>query len=187
MEPLRLKQMATRVAQWINNTHPWQDIINEEIPKPPADRNPLLVYSGMSGVSIATAIQQELMNINANWVQCLPRPSKHVIACYVRKPDEKSHGLGRVEMRYPCKMSEIPQRYYPIFVDDFISSGDTFTRVRKILAEPGEFSVPFTWPGELWYGALESMITWGYEDTFETTRAGYCRWTSSFGWNRLEK
>jgi orotate phosphoribosyltransferase len=68
-----------------------------------------LVYSGMSGVSIATAVMLELRRTH--------RYAPHM--AYVRKKNEQSHG-SPVEFTHMARTADAF-----IFIDDFISSGAT--------------------------------------------------------------
>lgn len=79
--------------------------------------HPILIYTGLSGITAATAI-----SIN------LPDNFSHGLA-YVRKNGEKSHGC-KVERggNYPATDIEKANAKY-IFVDDFYASGKTATRV----------------------------------------------------------
>lgn len=80
-------------------------------------RYPVLVYRGMSGISAATALslQLHILGIQHGMV-------------YVRKENEDSHG-DEIE-REPFE-NDNPTF---IFVDDFISSGDTKSKcLRKIM------------------------------------------------------
>ncbi len=76
---------------------------------------PILIYSGMSGITAATALS---LNFNHDF--------KHGLA-YVRKNSEKSHGC-KIERGgdYPETNEEPSTRY--IFVDDFYATGDTAKR-----------------------------------------------------------
>ena len=70
---------------------------------------PVLVYSGMSGIAAATALSIALDNIGVQFGMI-----------YVRKENEKSHGH--------VTEYEIPEGFDSctyIFVDDFICEGDT--------------------------------------------------------------
>lgn len=71
--------------------------------------NPVLVYSGMSGVAAATALSIALDNIGVEFGMI-----------YVRKENEESHG-EKIEYEIPDRFNS---RTY-IFVDDFIASGET--------------------------------------------------------------
>lgn len=78
------------------------------------DRVPVLVYSGMSGIASATVLSLVL--------------HKHGVVfgmVYVRKVGEQSHGYG-IEHHLPeLWSSEGYARLEPVFVDDFISTGET--------------------------------------------------------------
>lgn len=78
--------------------------------------NIMLCYTGMSGISSATALMLKLHEKNIL-----------VEMCYVRKPDEESHG-NPVEL---STTSDYCPSFTKIFVDDFIASADTFRRVES--------------------------------------------------------
>lgn len=78
-----------------------------------------LVYSGMSGISLATAI--------------MLGSSFPFEMAYVRKPEEESHGL---QVEYSDRPARGAQDIVGVFVDDFISSGATLRRCRKAVPFP---------------------------------------------------
>lgn len=78
---------------------------------------PLFCYTGMSGVSHATALALALQSYRSGF--------KFGMA-YVRKDNEKSHG-NNVETAYPGHMED----YELVFVDDFVMSGTTFKFVQE--------------------------------------------------------
>lgn len=71
--------------------------------------NPVLVYSGMSGIAAATALSIELDNIGVEFGMI-----------YVRKENEESHG-EKIEYEIPDGFNSLTY----IFVDDFIDLGET--------------------------------------------------------------
>ena len=71
---------------------------------------PLLVYSGMSGISFATLLGLHLGKLN-----------KRYGMAYVRKDKEESHGQ---KIEFTIYSSDA--KYQFVFVDDFICSGSTF-------------------------------------------------------------
>lgn len=86
----------------------------------------VLFYSGMSGVASATA----LTTVISVATDAVPSIASLV---YVRKEHERSHGE-------PIEISvlndiEPTDRLIPIFIDDFICSGDTFLYVKKQVAK----------------------------------------------------
>lgn len=91
--------------------------------------SPLIAYSGMSGISMATAVAMMLR---------LKHPKFKFGMVYVRKDDEKSHGRP-VEF----VISDDVAQYMLVFADDFISSGTTGNFVyRKCCEElPGYVNV----------------------------------------------
>ena len=100
--PDMMADFATQKSQVLRN-----------IFKKPEFKNliPILCYSGMSGVSHATALALALQK------------KKFVFGmAYVRKEKEKSHGQ-QVEWNFPERKNK---KYILVFVDDFISSGATF-------------------------------------------------------------
>lgn len=76
---------------------------------------PVFCYSGMSGISHATALSLAVAAQN---------PEFEFGMAYVRKDKEESHGRP-VEYNFP----ETSKKGYLVFVDDFISSGETMVRV----------------------------------------------------------
>ena len=78
---------------------------------------PVLVYTGMSGISAATALSLQLHVIGI----------KHGM-CYIRKKNEKSHGNTiEWELLTDWEKDDVT----PIFVDDFIDQGKTLGYVVK--------------------------------------------------------
>lgn len=96
------------------------------------DRVPVLVYAGMSGIASATVLSLEL--------------HKHGVVfgmVYVRKVGEQSHGYG-IEYSLPVPHMLYQEEYMrlePVFVDDFISTGETMryciSRLREKRGEMG--------------------------------------------------
>lgn len=79
--------------------------------------NPILLYTGMSGTSLATAVAIELDRLEQNSYQA-----------YVRKDTEESHSWRQIERTYGddwAKAEAIPRQFY--FIDDFVDSGKTLT------------------------------------------------------------
>jgi hypothetical protein len=79
---------------------------------------PVLCYTGFSGITLATLIAQH--------IRMLGMRVEHI---YVRKEGEKSH--GGVYYEFSCR--NLGSQAVPLFVDDFISTGDTHEHVRKNL------------------------------------------------------
>lgn len=96
---------------------------------------PILIYSGMSGIALATGLAMELHRTYPNF---------NFAMGYIRKPDEKSHG-HILEYSLPRTYYDgneyihIPQenlKFTPVFVDDMVSSGVTlFYTYEKFLEE----------------------------------------------------
>ena len=78
----------------------------------------VLCYTGMSGVAYATALMLELTSAGV----------LHKM-CYIRKPDEKTH--GRPVERSELLFVDDGDTY--VFVDDFIESGATLRYVGECL------------------------------------------------------
>lgn len=76
----------------------------------------VLCYSGMSGISSATILGLKLREVG-----------RLAGMMYVRKERESSHGISVEREWWHVRYRAIQ----PIFVDDFISSGETFGRVVK--------------------------------------------------------
>lgn len=80
---------------------------------------PVLVYTGMSGTSMATAL--------AMYIRILaPNLKFHMV--YIRKDNEDSHG-AKVEHTL-SKYHDRDVQHVGVFVDDLISSGETLQRCR---------------------------------------------------------
>jgi orotate phosphoribosyltransferase len=77
---------------------------------------PVLVYTGLSGVSTATALALALDEYEVKYGMA-----------YVRKTGEQSHG-SPVERTGNISAGV---KYYMVFVDDFICGGDTAHRCYK--------------------------------------------------------
>lgn len=88
------------------------------------DTYPVLVYSGMSGVAIATALSIELYKSH---------PEFKFYMAYVRKDTEISHGRS-IEYSYDVRYGG-PGTYSSeargVFVDDLIDSGKTLRYVSQ--------------------------------------------------------
>lgn len=80
----------------------------------------VLIYTGMSGISAATAIA----------CAQLARHRKPSRMCYVRKLNESSHGLHVETEDAPWSTLSMA-----IFVDDFVSSGRTLSHMVSTLSE----------------------------------------------------
>lgn len=100
------------------------DILFEEFfIKKPEYVEPVLCYSGMSGVSAATAISYFLFKeLTTREVQDHAAFSM----LYVRKPNEESHGRHvEYDIIYSKMSGWRPKQFALVFVDDFICSGAT--------------------------------------------------------------
>jgi orotate phosphoribosyltransferase len=88
----------------------------EDLVAKAAGKRIVLVYSGMSGVSFATALSiavETQYNVEVDMI-------------YVRKENEASHGR---KVEHSLGVFQTPS--FIVFVDDFISSGATAYRCRK--------------------------------------------------------
>lgn len=91
---------------------------------------PILIYSGMSGTALATATALTYQNLIDRHNFAKPEEDRLPILgqIYCRKDHEQSHGL-------PIERSNVSidkyEDYLFIFIDDFISHGDTFYRCFK--------------------------------------------------------
>ncbi len=99
-----LSQSPRRLGEWASDV---AAMIKE------SGISPVLVYSGMSGVSAATALSLALHPLGVNY---------HM--CYIRKENEVSHGV-KIEHTFVGWDDKIPEGFTLVFVDDFISSGTT--------------------------------------------------------------
>lgn len=86
----------------------------------PTDTVPVLVFTGFSGIAFATALALEFHKLD-----------KPVDMMLVRKQGEPSHGTP-----IHCSTSDFKDRTY-VFVDDFIDSGATFTRLNTVVKAYG--------------------------------------------------
>ena len=86
----------------------------------PTDTVPVLVFTGFSGIAFATALALEFRKQN-----------KPIDMMLVRKQGEQSHGTPVHSSTFKLK-----NRTY-VFVDDFISSGATFTRLNTAVSHYG--------------------------------------------------
>lgn len=83
-----------------------------------------LIYSGMSGIALATAVQLAYYSEYEKKLQMI----------YVRKENEFSHG-NAVEFNFIPYESGNNTNHNLIFVDDFIDTGDTIVRCLDAFAE----------------------------------------------------
>lgn len=96
--------------------HKWAENMALKVAKKTAELGPMtLCYAGMSGTAHATALALACHRLD---------PDMCVGMVYVRKEEEQSHGLP-LEYSYPANSHK-----HFIFVDDHISSGNTFKRVK---------------------------------------------------------
>ena len=101
----------------------WAEMVAADIRQLMEDNpkiTPVLLYTGMSGISAATAIMMHLgrhHNCSVGMV-------------YVRKPDEKSHG-ARIEYANLQKLERKQTKPFFIVVDDFIHSGETVLNILR--------------------------------------------------------
>lgn len=86
------------------------------------DFHPVLCYSGMSGVALATALSLALQRLD---------PYFKFDMMYVRKPNEDSHG-GNIEVTVGLFSGNQHKKAVGVFIDDFIEEGKTFRYVRDV-------------------------------------------------------
>lgn len=117
-------------AQKPNLLVPWSNKVAENLYSffKDTETMPVLIYSGMSGISCATSIMQSFYNLF----------QKNLFMIYVRKENEESHGTsleyenlsltpdGNSFFNYDYSVQKIQSCL--VFVDDFISSGSTLYR-----------------------------------------------------------
>lgn len=108
-------------AQNPSNLYPWAREAARELIVWAEENNycPILCYSGMSGISTATAISIALY---------IKKPSFSFGMVYVRKAEEESHG-NSTEYNIPYNTS----KKVMVFVDDFVATGTTFERVKEAI------------------------------------------------------
>jgi orotate phosphoribosyltransferase len=106
-DPARLARIAdrnaTKLIEYMTANYP--------------DCIPVLMYRGMSGIANATAVS---LALHAKGYK------KHRMI-YVRKKNEDSHGC---DVETSVSFTD-PDKVVLVFVDDFISSGETFKAVAK--------------------------------------------------------
>ena len=116
LSPKHMKKWAKEEAKWIVNT------LNRRARKP----FPVLVFSGMSGTNHAAYLASALSDLKLDFGQM-----------YVRKPGERSHGNSVAEVTdnlFDYETTSKRQRTYTIiFVDDFISEGNTLKRCVQVV------------------------------------------------------
>jgi orotate phosphoribosyltransferase len=107
----------TKLAKWA------KDMAKSLTQKRKPGQSYVLCYSGMSGISLATALALEYA-----------KKDKTLGMMYVRKKGEKSHGCT-VE----SEMRDTKKNVMFVFVDDFVSTGETrnytINQARKELKE----------------------------------------------------
>ena len=101
-----------------------EDRATELLQRIPTDSVPILVFTGFSGIAFATALALEFH-----------KREKPIDMMLVRKKGEQSHGTP-----VHCSTSDFKDRTY-IFVDDFIDSGATFTRLNAVVSHYGGISL----------------------------------------------
>ena len=82
---------------------------------------PVLCYTGLSGIALATALSLEL-------VRKYPRFKFDMVN--VRKPGDKNHGHA-----IECTNASLDDGDYLVFVDDFIDEGKTLRRMKRVLSK----------------------------------------------------
>lgn len=97
-----------------------EERVNELMERLPKDCTPVLVFTGFSGIAFATALALEFHKLG-----------KPIDMMLVRKQGEPSHGTPT-----HCTTADFKDRTY-VFVDDFISSGATFTRLNTVVKAYG--------------------------------------------------
>jgi len=96
------------------------------------DRKPMIVFTGLSGISLGTAI-----------LMMAAEDSFDIMSIYVRKEDEVSHGYD-FESSYPSSWS-IRSAEVIYFVDDFVSSGATARYAKKSLIRHCPYTKVLPW------------------------------------------
>ena len=124
-----------------------------DVPMTTDGHRPVLVYSGMSGIGMATGLA---MHLHVN------HPDFEFAQLYIRKPGESSHGL-RIEMsaNHVDEMASGSSAYrhflnetcYPVLIDDCISSGATFGRIHQALERSS-----LNWSNSRWRALLEDGL-----------------------------
>lgn len=99
-------QLTENLAKWAQKT----------AKKLPMDRPYLMIYSGMSGVALATALSLAMARVK----------KLDFAMMYVRKSTESAHSGKQDQISYPSHSRREDRTL--LFVDDLIDSGDTFER-----------------------------------------------------------
>lgn len=117
-----MEQQHYSYAQSLTHLREWAEQVAKQMIDPMCGQMGfLLCYQGMSGVGTATALGLALEGRGAT-----------VGMVYVRKHNEQSHGSRTAEVSIDKLLDRIVHRVELVFVDDFVCTGETFDRVRKI-------------------------------------------------------
>lgn len=95
----------------------------KEIVATVTEKDPILVFTGFSGIALATAVSIELSKLNFEF---------HMLM--VRKEGESNHCHGE---SIQSSISRIHKDCCFIFVDDFIDSGKTLSRMDTVVSKFG--------------------------------------------------
>lgn len=111
---------AQKISELIPWSHKIAKYIHENFKNVNDDEIPVLIYSGMSGTALATALACAYYNVSGG---------KTIHMMYVRKDSELNDCHGdKLECETLGRFHETGYNIHAIFVDDFVSSGATFKR-----------------------------------------------------------
>lgn len=173
MDPRNLFRISNTMAKFLLNQHPDQ--------KCTPNKSPLLVYRGSSGIALATAIGQHLYQKDKDF---------KFAQVYIRKIEESTNSICSVELGlvgdfewmlgvdadkedWYRRFREHKDEFFPVFVDDFIVSGQTHTTCSQRLDQV----VGVTYP--VWYG----LTSCRYQPHMAFVRMGYWDKWKNISWN----
>lgn len=98
----------------------WADAAATQVIAQSWTKLPVFIYSGMSGIVTATAVSLAIARLSSSFPYAM---------MYVRKPGEESHG-NKIEYEHINSQQHYTSPFdtTPVFVDDFIATGDTLLR-----------------------------------------------------------
>lgn len=128
MNPIELSEIADDFTKKLLHLFPCSNFV--------------LCYSGMSGITSATILGLKLQVVD-----------RLAGMMYVRKTHEKSHGIPVEIQSFDLKNKYKAIR--PLFVDDFVSGGDTFRYVvKQVRGTRKPWKSVNNFPKEKWWCAL---------------------------------
>lgn len=122
-------RIETMTGHNLNNFAKWAEgIILKKIPK---DKTIVLMYRGMSGISLSTAILSRICRLTKH---------RNIGMVYVRKEKEWCHSSAPTTAAWTYEANDLnevnaPSKLFVVFVDDFIQLGTTFEATRAATAK----------------------------------------------------